>query len=196
MIARPVVAGPLAGLVLGDPLQGAVVGSVLEILTLHQLPIGASRTWDTGPAAVAAVAALAASAGGVTELVVAVGLGAIIGWAGGWSVHALRHVNSRLVVVEGSEVPPARLAGGHLAAMCLDFGRGVALTAIGVLVARAVAGAEASTSSAVWAARAVVVASVSLALGAAIRAVAGGRGVWRAFAAAVGLSAIVTIWLV
>jgi PTS system mannose-specific IIC component len=40
MISRPIVAAPLIGLLLGDPYTGLVVGALLELLSIDQLPIG------------------------------------------------------------------------------------------------------------------------------------------------------------
>lgn len=42
MISRPIVAGPLAGIVLGQPLLGLQVGMLVELLWLGRLPVGAS----------------------------------------------------------------------------------------------------------------------------------------------------------
>ena len=42
MLSRPIVAGPLAGLVLGEPLIGLQVGMLVELLWLGRLPVGAS----------------------------------------------------------------------------------------------------------------------------------------------------------
>ena len=42
MISRPLVAGPLAGLVLGNPLVGLEAGMLLELLWLGRLPVGAA----------------------------------------------------------------------------------------------------------------------------------------------------------
>ena len=42
MISRPLVAGPLTGLVLGKPLLGLEVGMLLELLWLGRLPVGAA----------------------------------------------------------------------------------------------------------------------------------------------------------
>lgn len=42
MLSRPIVAGPLTGLVLGDPLVGLQVGMLVELLWLGRLPVGAS----------------------------------------------------------------------------------------------------------------------------------------------------------
>jgi PTS system mannose-specific IIC component len=42
MLSRPIVAGPLTGLVLGEPLVGLQVGMLVELLWLGRLPVGAS----------------------------------------------------------------------------------------------------------------------------------------------------------
>jgi len=40
MISRPVVAGPLAGFILGDPYTGLIIGAFIELLWIDRLPIG------------------------------------------------------------------------------------------------------------------------------------------------------------
>ncbi|NOT09609.1 MAG: hypothetical protein HOP28_15565, partial [Gemmatimonadales bacterium] len=52
---RPLVAGAVAGIVLGDPGAGLRIGAALELFALDVLPIGASRYPDYGAATVAAV---------------------------------------------------------------------------------------------------------------------------------------------
>ena len=42
MISRPIVVGPLAGLILGDALIGLEIGMLLELLWLGRLPVGAA----------------------------------------------------------------------------------------------------------------------------------------------------------
>jgi mannose/fructose/N-acetylgalactosamine-specific phosphotransferase system component IIC len=195
MIARPVVAAPLAGLVMGDPVSGMWAGAVLEVLTLHQLPVGAARTWDTGPAAVVAAVTVTRLTGGLAGLVLAVGLGVLVGWVGSWSVHALRHVNARFVPINAEAIPPRRLAGVHLAAMALDFARAAALTLVALALVSSLARLGRPGPDARWAAGALLLASVSLALGADARVMVGGRRLAGLFAAAMGLSAALTLWL-
>lgn len=197
MIARPLVAGPVAGLVLGDPVNGMWVGVVLEVLTLYQLPIGASRHWDTGPASIAAVTTLVAMSGGAERLLIAAMLGALVGWAGSWSIHMLRHLNSRFVVV-GEEVSadPALAAVGHITALGLDFARAVALTLVGLLASSALAHWLPAGPTAAWAAGLLLLACVSLAMGADVRAMVGGRRILWPFGVAAVVSGIVVLWLV
>ncbi|MGH7752488.1 MAG: PTS sugar transporter subunit IIC, partial [Gemmatimonadales bacterium] len=57
MIARPLVAAPVAGAILGDFDAGLTVGLALELFQLDVLPVGASRYPEYGPAAIAGAAA-------------------------------------------------------------------------------------------------------------------------------------------
>jgi len=76
MIARPLVAGTVAGAILGDIPTGLKLGVVFELLQYDILPVGAVRYPEYGPATVAAVAtAHSAPGGGVLGL----GLGALVG---------------------------------------------------------------------------------------------------------------------
>jgi len=75
MLSRPLVAAPLTGLVLGEAGTGLLVGSVLELLWLSRLPVGASVPHDETQVAVGATALaivlpteLQVQGGGVTFL--------------------------------------------------------------------------------------------------------------------------------
>jgi len=96
MIARPLVAGTVAGAILGDIPTGLKLGVVFELLQYDILPVGAVRYPEYGPATVAAVATAHASAG-----VLGLGLGALVGLVtglfGGVTINVLRRVNSRVV---------------------------------------------------------------------------------------------------
>ncbi|MFO7811336.1 MAG: PTS sugar transporter subunit IIC [Pelovirga sp.] len=54
LISRPIVAAPLAGLLLGEPLIGLQIGVMVELLWLARLPVGASVPPDDTQVAVAA----------------------------------------------------------------------------------------------------------------------------------------------
>lgn len=64
MISRPIVAGPLTGLLLGDPLVGLQVGALVELLWIGRLPVGAAIPPDDTQVAVASTV-LAVAAGGI-----------------------------------------------------------------------------------------------------------------------------------
>ncbi len=197
MVSRPIVAGPLAGLVVGDPIAGMWAGALLEVVSLKQLPIGANRHWDTGPAAVTAtVAAVTISPAGVA-LLVGVGLGALVGIAGSWSIHGMRRVNAGVVASRvGEPLAPLDLARRHFGAMALDFARAVALTLAGVggtlLVAPWLGG---TPPGAVTGSAFVLFVAASVALGVVVGTMARGRKVLVAFGIGVFVSAVVTLWL-
>ena len=65
MISRPLVAGPLVGLLLGDAMTGLTVGMLLELLWLCRMPVGASIPHDDTQVAVAATTLAIALSGTV-----------------------------------------------------------------------------------------------------------------------------------
>src|SRR5207247_11329162 len=81
MIARPIVAGPVAGSILGYLGTGLALGVLFELFQYDVLPVGATRYPEYGPATVAAVSAahVAASGGGGA---LGIGLGALVGQIG------------------------------------------------------------------------------------------------------------------
>lgn len=64
MISRPIVAGPLTGLLLGDPLVGLQIGALVELLWIGRLPVGAAIPPDDTQVAVASTV-LAVAAGSI-----------------------------------------------------------------------------------------------------------------------------------
>ncbi len=56
MVSRPIVAAPLTGLVLGDPIVGLHVGILIELLWLGRLPVGAAIPPDDTQIAVGGTA--------------------------------------------------------------------------------------------------------------------------------------------
>jgi PTS system mannose-specific IIC component len=85
LLSRPLVAGTVAGVLLGDLESGLRIGAVLELFALDVLPVGAARYPDYGGATVAAVAL---AAGGPWELMLgpAALLGLVVASLGGWSL--------------------------------------------------------------------------------------------------------------
>jgi mannose/fructose/N-acetylgalactosamine-specific phosphotransferase system component IIC len=169
MLARPIVAGTVAGWIVGDPMAGLRVGVLFELFALDVLPVGAVRYPDYGPATVAAVAL---AAGGVweTALGVSVALGLVIAAAGGWSLQFVRRWNARSV-----QRGAAALASGESRAirhlqyhgLARDALRGAALTALGLALAWLI-GAYA------WPDHRTAVALTLVAIGSALAAVVGG----------------------
>jgi len=138
MIARPIVAGSIAGAILGDVWTGLELGVLFELFQYDVLPVGAARYPEYGPATVAAVSAAHAAAG-----TVGIGIGAFVGlvtgMAGGISIHLLRRLNAR--ATRGAS---ARLEAGdtralvhlHVAGILRDAVRAALVTALGLGLAQ------------------------------------------------------------
>jgi mannose/fructose/N-acetylgalactosamine-specific phosphotransferase system component IIC len=134
MVARPLVAGTVAGLLIGDLPAGLALGILFELFQYDILPVGAVRYPEYGPATVAAVSAahLVAGAPGL-------GLGGLVGLvtalAGGLSLDLLRRINSRAIHAADRRLEtgdPRTLVHVHAAAIARDALRGALVTAFGL----------------------------------------------------------------
>lgn len=136
MISRPLVAGTLTGAVFGRPLDGMVIGFIMEAYALITLPIGAARYPESGTAAVAAVSAyMSVVAPGIVPgyLLIAVAFGLGWEWLAGETVMLQRRNNGHMLIREGA-LGPAALQRAHVAAMSMDFLRGGVVAATGGLI--------------------------------------------------------------
>ena len=199
MIARPLVAGTVAGAILGDIPTGIKLGVVFELLQYDILPVGAVRYPEYGPATVAAVATAHASAG-----VLGLGLGALVGLVtgllGGVTINLLRRVNSRIIHAAAARLEsgdPGALVRVHVGGLLRDALRAALVTAVGLVLAwlaRPLLGGALSVRGAVLLAVAAV--ATALAAGAAETLRLVGRGpnlAW--FAAGLGGGIVATVWL-
>jgi len=199
MIARPLVAGTVAGAILGDIPTGLKLGVVFELLQYDILPVGAVRYPEYGPATVAAVATAHASAG-----VLGLGLGALVGLVtgllGGVTINLLRQVNSRIVHAAAAQLEsgdPSALVRVHVGGLVRDALRAALVTAVGLVLAwlarPLLAGALTVRGAMLLAVAAV---GTALAAGGAGTLRLVGRGpnlAW--FAAGLGGGILATIWL-
>ena len=137
MISRPLVAGTVAGWLVGDVEAGLRVGVVFELFALDVLPVGAVRYPDYGPATVAAVA-LGAGAPWELSLGLSAALGLVLAVLGGWSLQFVRRWNARAIqrraaaLAAGESSAIRRLQYG---ALLRDAARGLTLTLLGIVVA-------------------------------------------------------------
>jgi mannose/fructose/N-acetylgalactosamine-specific phosphotransferase system component IIC len=137
MIARPVVAGAVAGWLAGDVEAGLRVGVLFELFALDVLPVGAVRYPDYGPATVAATA-LAADSPWQFALGLSAALGLALAVLGGFTLQLVRRANARAI-----QHRTAALAAGESGAirrlqytsLMRDAGRGAGLTALGLACA-------------------------------------------------------------
>ena len=137
MISRPLVAGTVAGWLVGDVEAGVRIGVVFELFALDVLPVGAVRYPDYGPATIAAVA-LGAGAPWELNLGLSAALGLVLAVLGGWSLQIVRRWNARAIqrraaaLAAGESSAIRRLQYG---ALLRDAARGFMLTLLGTVVA-------------------------------------------------------------
>ena len=131
MVSRPLVSATIGGALLGAPGGGMLVGAVLELLSMRHPPYGAAKYPDTGPAGLVAGAAYAAAGAASIEALVAALIGGwATGWAGSYAGHARRKLNGWLVADRDAlAARPLRLERRVAAALAVDAGRGILITA-------------------------------------------------------------------
>lgn len=147
MVSRPFVAATLAGALVGRPMEGAILGSMLELFALVILPVGAARYPESGTAAVAATVAYASSTAVMSPAVMLIAVLFALVWEriAGWTVVLARRFNERFVALAtlAGEHPDRELERRHLGAIAIDFIRAVIVTvagvALGTLALRSVA---------------------------------------------------------
>ena len=150
MISRPIVIGPVVGVILGAPVDGVVWGAVLEAMQLAVLPVGAARYPDAALAGLlGTTAALTGMADGVYPAAWAVGVALVAGWAGDAANRLQRRWNVRT-----ADRVRARVAAGHLEAP----GRGIA---VALLRGAAIGAAQAAAGLAIVIAGASLVAETA-----------------------------------
>ena len=199
MIARPLVAGTVAGAILGDIPTGLKLGIVFELLQYDILPVGAVRYPEYGPATVAAVATAHASAG-----VLGLGLGALVGLVtgltGGLTINLLRRINSRIVHAAAAQLEsgdPGALVRVHVGGLLRDALRAALVTMVGLVLAwlaRPLLANALTVRGAVILAVAAVATALAAGAAGTLRLV--GRGpnlAW--FAAGLGGGLVATLWL-
>jgi len=137
MISRPIVAGTVAGFILGDPMTGAATGVILELFALEVLPVGASRYPDYGLGAVAAVAT-AAGAPGVLGSGIGAAVGLLVAYLGGKAIHMVR-IENVYDVERHRDALDAGVAravlGVHLRSLGRDVFRTLVLVGVGLFLA-------------------------------------------------------------
>ncbi len=198
MLSRPLVAGTVAGALLGDVDAGLRVGAVLELFALDVLPVGAVRYPDYGPASVGA-AAISAGAPWELSLGLAVGVGILLATVGGWSLLALRRLNAAAVQRHTAALrsgEPRIIRRLHYAALARDAARSAVLSALALggagLVLRWV---RLDRETAVALTIAAIGAGAASALGGALRgAGAGSRRRWLTVGGALGTIIGVLVW--
>ena len=173
MISRPLVAATLAGVLVGQPASGLLIGAGLELVALETLPFGASRYPEWGSAAVVGGAIFSSHPSHPSGAMTIAMLGALATtWVGGWTMVKLRQLNA-VFARSKREALEAGARGSvvslQLFGLTADLVRGILLTLVALLILTPLANA----TIALWTtdarlSRALVVATVaSVAAGAA-----------------------------
>jgi PTS system mannose-specific IIC component len=137
MIARPLVAGTVAGWIAGDLASGFRLAVVMELFALDVLPVGAARYPDYGPATVGGAVLVAHRGPWEETLGLAVALALIVASLGGWTLGRLRHRIGRAVQrsAAGLESGDVGIIGRlQLGSIMLDASRGLLLTSVALLL--------------------------------------------------------------
>jgi mannose/fructose/N-acetylgalactosamine-specific phosphotransferase system component IIC len=138
MISRPIVVGAMIGWIGGDPASGLLLGSILELVYLDIMPVGAAHFPDSGLAAVVGTGTLMLSERHFGELTAGVWLVVILisvftGQIGGWSIAFLRRRNDFLLEGIKKGLKEGKLwvvDFYHILGIFFSFLRGVSLTLI------------------------------------------------------------------
>ena len=136
MISRPIVAATLGGAFAGHAVAGLVCGAALECLAVESLPVGASRypEWGSASTVAGVLAAQSATSDALPSggsIVIAVVIGILTAWIGGWTM--VRH---RRLIATWARPRLDRLAAGdrnavlalQLFGLTVDLLRGTVLT--------------------------------------------------------------------
>lgn len=196
MVGRPFVAGTVAGMLLGDPAAGAMVGATLELFALDLLPVGGARYPDYGPAAVAGTAT-AAGAPGVLGFGPGIAVALVVGYLGELAIQVVRRQNSADVRRSRAGLDAGDLGAirrVHWRGMLRDAVRALAVTLLGLLLAGAVRRwLPLSVRGAVLVATVAIGTAVAVAAAGALRL--SGRGRARAWLAAGMVAGVVWVAL-
>lgn len=136
MISRPLIAGTVTGLLFGRPIEGAVVGFLVEIFALTTLPIGAAQYPESGTATVAAATAyLVAAPAGLHPGYLVLALIFALGWERVTALTVVLHRRATgRMLIRPRAVGAGKLERRHLAAMTVDFLRGAMVSLVGGLL--------------------------------------------------------------
>lgn len=135
MLSRPIVAGALAGWLIGAPDAGIALGAVLELYLLVSIPAGGARFPESSVATVVTVG-IAGALEGTGAVPLALAFGLVWGQLAGMSVTAQRHLNARLVPEAGTPTEDRSPSLAHLGAIAADLTRATLVTLTGVWLGR------------------------------------------------------------
>ena len=197
MVSRPIVTGPIVGLILDNPADGVLWGAAIEAMQLAVQPMGAARYPDAALAGLlGTTAALTGIHGGLYPAGWAVAVAVVAGVAGDAVGRVQRRWNARTAAVVRARVAEGSLgAPGRGIALALARAAGLGATQTAVGLAAVLAGGRLLAGSS-WAGQ-LDPAGVRVAA-TAMAAVGGARvlGLGPRRGAALGVGAVVGVALV
>ena len=142
MFSQPIVACPLLGLLLGDPQTGILIGLLMELLWLRELPIGASEFPESNvgslvACAVAVILRAKHPGHGNIVLILSIAYGLLVSYLGGKSVVLMRRNNLHLVHwadKSASLGQVKRVSLLHLAGVLHSFVNGILLSGLSLMM--------------------------------------------------------------
>lgn len=137
LISQPIVAAPIAGWILGDVAAGLLIGAILELIWVLDIPVGTFVPADSTVAAISATAIAALGSGGTVAPPDLVGFSLLLTTAMApvtmLADAFLRKRNARLAEWVGAAADDeveGRLARAHLAGLGAFFLKSFALYAV------------------------------------------------------------------
>jgi mannose/fructose/N-acetylgalactosamine-specific phosphotransferase system component IIC len=145
MISRPLVAATLAGVIVGQPASGLLIGAALELVALETLPFGASRYPEWGSAAVVGGGIFASHPSHPAGAMTIAMLSALATtWVGGWTMVKLRQLNARWAGAHRTGLEAGArgtVISLQLMGLTADLVRGMLLTVLAYVVLSPIADA-------------------------------------------------------
>jgi PTS system mannose-specific IIC component len=146
MISRPLVAATLAGVLVGQPASGLLIGAALELVALETLPFGASRYPEWGSAAVVGGAIFSTHPSHPAGAMTIAMLSALATtWVGGWTMVKLRQQNARWARTRRAGLEAGSrgtVVSLQLIGLTADLVRGALLTLIAFVILQPIADAS------------------------------------------------------
>lgn len=136
LISHPLVSCSVVGYMLGNFKVAFLIGVILELIWLNELPVGAApfSEGNIGATVAAAVAVLVTDQTQRMQMAVPLAclFGIVVSAIGGYAVIGLRYVNGALYsrLLESSRLTPARITATHLSSILLLFIGGTLFTAL------------------------------------------------------------------
>ncbi len=148
--SHPVVAAPIAGIVVGEPALGLLLGVLIGLLWSGAIPVGGVVPPDDTLGSLVGVGAgaLGARAAGAdlaTSAAVGFGAALVAAWIGRWLELGLRRLNGRVALRAGRRVEAGDLAAVDRAVLiCASSALAVGFVAVVALLAASIPAARAA----------------------------------------------------